>query len=52
LSGIGCFFNAFKKKDSGQAGMTVSRCNKTFYESVKNSADIFQIYDIEHEEVL
>jgi hypothetical protein len=31
LSGIGCFCNALKKKDSGQAGMTVSRYYRTIY---------------------
>ena len=29
LSGIGCFFNVLEKKDSGQAGMTVSRYYRT-----------------------
>jgi len=35
LSGIGCYCSALKKKDSGQAGMTVLRYYGSFYESVK-----------------
>ena len=35
LSGIGCFCNVLAKKDSGQAGMTVSRYHRTFYKSIK-----------------
>ena len=37
LSGIGCFCNALEKKDSGQAGMTVSRYYRAVYEYIKNS---------------
>jgi len=35
LSGIGCFCIALEKKDSGQAGMTVSRYYRTIYEYIK-----------------
>jgi len=35
LSGIGCFCNGLEKKDSGQAGMTVSRYYRTFHDIVR-----------------
>jgi hypothetical protein len=38
LPGIGCFCNALKKKDSGQAGMTISRCYASFFPEFTNKA--------------